>query len=152
MSNPSRSEEIEIFVLSLNHNYLLSFSLKIVFLKYCTSEKKILSNHLTGQFTRHKSSHILAAMQSTDDSRFLEAVIIKWLRRWTWNPMGASRVGSIPARSEAKVIFAVSLNHNCQRIYSIKTVFSFNTSHQKRENFYQITSPVRQLGLKIITL
>ena len=23
-----------------------------------------------------------------------------WLRRWTWNPMGSSRAGSNPARSE----------------------------------------------------
>ena len=152
MSNPSRSEELEILVLSLNHNYQPIFSLKIVFLKYCISEKKVLSNHLTGQFTRHKSSHILPAMQSTDDWRFLEAVITKWLRRSTWNPMVATRVGSNPARSQEKVIFAVSINHNYQRIYSIKTVFSLNTSHQKRESFYQITSPVRPIGLKIITL
>ena len=146
MSNPSRSEELEILVLSLNHNYQPIFSLKIVFLKYCISEKKVLSNHLTGQFTRHKSSHILPAMQSTDDWRFLEAVITEWLRRWTWNPMVATRVGSNPARSEEKVIFAVSINHNNQRIYSIKTVFSLNTSHQKRGSFYQTTSLVRPIG------
>ena len=30
----------------------------------------------------------------------LRAVMAEWLRRWTWNPMGSSRAGSNPARSE----------------------------------------------------
>ncbi len=30
----------------------------------------------------------------------LHAVMAEWLRRWTWNPMGSSRAGSNPARSE----------------------------------------------------
>ena len=28
------------------------------------------------------------------------AVMAEWLRRWTWNPMGSSRVGSNPTHSE----------------------------------------------------
>ena len=28
------------------------------------------------------------------------AVMAEWLRRWTWNPMGSSRAGSNPARSD----------------------------------------------------
>ena len=28
------------------------------------------------------------------------AVMAEWLRRWSWNPMGSSRAGSNPARSE----------------------------------------------------
>ena len=32
------------------------------------------------------------------------AVISKWLRRWTWNQMGSSLVGSNPTRSEFSVL------------------------------------------------
>ena len=28
------------------------------------------------------------------------AVVAEWLRRWTWNPMGSTRVGSNPANCE----------------------------------------------------
>ena len=33
------------------------------------------------------------------------AVMAEWLRRWTWNPMGSSRAGSNPARSESFFLF-----------------------------------------------
>ena len=32
----------------------------------------------------------------------------EWLRRWTWKPMGFSRVGSNPARSGQEVLFIVT--------------------------------------------
>ena len=35
----------------------------------------------------------------------------EWLRRWTRNPMGSSRAGSNPARSE-KILFLIILNIN----------------------------------------
>ena len=33
------------------------------------------------------------------------AAMAEWLRRWTWNPMGSSRTGSNPVRSESGNIF-----------------------------------------------
>ena len=43
-----------------------------------------------------------SAVSTYDMNTFskLRAAMAEWLRRWTWNPMGSSRAGSNPARSE----------------------------------------------------
>ena len=40
-------------------------------------------------------------------SGLVEAVMAEWLRRWTRNPMGFSRAGSNPARSE--ILFPIDI-------------------------------------------
>ena len=42
-----------------------------------------------------------------------QVTMAEWLRRWTWNPMGYSRVGSNPARDDnfytIKIIIGLSI-------------------------------------------
>ena len=52
----------------------------------------------------------------------------EWLRRWTWNPMGSSRAGSNPARSET--------------LYNTATRYL----KQKRRNGKKITYLCKQYG------
>ena len=52
----------------------------------------------------------------------------EWLRRWTWNPMGSSRVGSNPTRSVSE-IFCMFVKHlycaKCEFIKSKKSKYMY---------------------------
>ena len=40
----------------------------------------------------------------------ITAAMAEWLRRWTRNPMGSSRVGSNPTHSEIFILSGITLN------------------------------------------
>ena len=66
----------------------------------------------------------------SQQSRYV-AAMAEWLRRWTRNPMGSSRAGSNPARSEVTFYFL----HKVLRLYVkvlIRTMRGIFAQFQKK--------------------
>ena len=60
-----------------------------------------------------------------------QAAMAEWLRRWTWNPMGSSRVGSNPTRSEQWLIFKCT-----NFLHFIYAYVNGNNTYYAGDNFF----------------
>ena len=83
------------------------------------------------RFYSHKNSTIHEILLNRV---ILTAVMAEWLRRWTWNPMGSSRAGSNPARSDIFYIFANRLELG-NRLLNFRHIFAYPTKIWKLNSF-----------------
>ena len=68
------------------------------------------------------------------------AAMAEWLRRWTWNPMGSSRVGSNPTRSDIFFPIFIFLISDLLDFHTVWT--GYLSARKIRSKFYSLLAQV----------